>query len=214
MIMKKLILITLACLLFSNIGVAQKFDIRAYGGFNALQLTSDEGETLINGVAHEQTVSGRLGAQFGFSATFGARFFVQPGFQRAILSTKIINKNSINGLELIDQTNIRVVSVPLKVGFRLIDPEDVNFVNVRVFGGFDGSHVTSVKHSKKSDGLEEIDANDFSNLILNADFGLGIDVLFLYLDLGYQLGITPVYTGGDSAKSNAFYGNLGIRKSF
>jgi hypothetical protein len=177
-------------------------------------LTSDQGTSLIDGVLHNQKVSGRPGAQFGVALTFGSRFYVQPGFQYAILSSEVVNENTVSGKELLDETTINAISVPLKVGVRLIDPETENFFNVRVFGGFDGSHVISVDHSTKSDGLDDIDASDFSNLIVAADFGLGLDIFIFYIDMGYQLGLTPVYTGGDNAKANAFYGNIGLRLSF
>ena len=212
--MKKLSLLFFAVALASSTSFGQHFDIRAYGGFNVLQLTSDKGTSLIDGVLHSQKVSGRPGAQFGAALTFGSRFYVQPGFQYAILSSEVVNENTVSGEELLDETTINVISVPLKVGVRLIDPETENLFNVRVFGGFDGSHVVSVDHSTKSDGLGDIDDSDFSNLIVAADFGLGLDIFIFYIDMGYQLGLTPVYTGGDNAKANAFYSNIGLRLSF
>ncbi len=212
--MRKLRLLFFATLLAITCSYGQHFDIRAYGGFNVLQLTSDQGTSLIDGVLHSQKVSGRPGTQFGVALTFGSRFFVQPGFQYGIVSSEVVNENTVTGEELLDQTTINTISVPLKVGVRLIDPETENLFNVRVFGGFDGSHVISVDHSTKSNGLDDIDESDFSNLIVSADFGLGLDIFIFYIDMGYLLGITPVYTGGDNAKANAFYGNIGLRLSF
>ena len=212
--MKKISLTIFAIVLAFATSYGQHFDIRAYGGFNVLQLTSDQGNSLIDGVLHNQKVSGRPGYQFGAALTFGSRFYVQPGFQYAIISSEVVNENTVSGEELIDQTTINTISVPLKVGFRLIDPETENLFNVRVFGGFDGSHVISVDHSTKSNGIDDIDASDFSNLIMSADFGLGLDIFIFYIDMGYQLGLTPVYTGGDDSKANAFYSNIGLRLSF
>jgi hypothetical protein len=80
--------------------------------------------------------------------------------------------------------------------------------------GFDGSHILSVDHSNKSNKTADIEADDFTNLIVSADFGMGLDIFIFYVDLGYQLGLTPVYTGGDQAKANAFYSNIGLRLSF
>ena len=212
--MKKISLTIFAIVLAFATSYGQHFDIRAYGWFNVLQLTSDQGNSLIDGVLHNQKVSGRPGYQFGAALTFGSRFYVQPGFQYAIISSEVVNENTVSGEELIDQTTINTISVPLKVGFRLIDPEAENLFNVRVFGGFDGSHVISVDHSTKSNGLGDIDDSDFSNLIVSTDFGIGLDIFIFYIDMGYQLGLTPVYTGGDNAKANAFYSNIGLRLSF
>ena len=163
---------------------------------------------------HDRKVSGRPGAQFGAALTFGSRFYVQPGFQYAILTSELINENTVTEDVLKDEATINTISVPLKVGFRLINPEDENLFNVRIFGGFDGSHILSVDHSNKSNKTDDIEADDFTNLIVSADFGMGLDIFIFYIDLGYQLGLTPVYTGGDQAKANAFYSNIGLRLSF
>ncbi len=212
--MKKINLTIFAALFACAISYGQHFDIRAYGGLNVLQLTSDIGSSLINSIQHNQKVSGRPGGQVGAAVTFGSRFYVQPGIQYSLMSTEIVNETVATGNKWTDQTSIKTISVPLKAGFRLVDPATENLINVRIFGGFDGSHVLSVNHSEKSGAIDDIDKDDFSNLIVSADFGLGLDVFIFYLDMGYQLGLTPVYTGGDNAKANAFYSNFGIRLSF
>lgn len=190
------------------------FDIRAYGGLSVLQLSSDNTTSLIEGVQHDRSVTGRPGLQFGGALTFGNRFFVQPGFQYSVLSTTIVNTNTVTGNELTDETTLNIVSVPLKVGMRLINPQKENLINVRLFGGIDGHHVTKVNHSLKSNSTDQIDESDYSSLIMNADFGLGVDVWIFYADLGYQLGLTPVHSGADKSKGSAFYANLGLRFTF
>lgn len=208
----KIFYITLLAVVLSATTVfSQGFDIRAYGGANVLQLSSDVGTTIIEGVTHQRTVSGRPGYQFGGALTFGKQFYVQPGFQYSSFSTKIVNKNTVKGDELTDETRINAISVPLKVGLRIISPDVENIFNIRIFAGLDGSHVTSVNHSTKSEMIDDITTSDYSNLIMNADFGIGVDVLFFYLDLGYQLGLSPVHSGVDKSKANTFYTNLGIR---
>jgi hypothetical protein len=212
--MRKITLLLLVSLMSLTISYAQSFDIRAYGGMNVLQLTTDNGTSIINGVLHSKNVSGRPGYQFGAAVTFGERFYVQPGIEWATISTKIVNTNSSTGKELTDETTLSMFSVPLKVGFRLIDPEKENLFNVRIFAGFDGHHITKVNHITKSDAYDEITKDDYTNLIMNADFGMGIDIFIFYIDLGYQLGLSPVHTSGDMAKANSFYGNFGLRFSF
>lgn len=190
------------------------FDIRAYGGVSLLQVSSDVNTSLIDNIVHQRTVEGQPGAQAGLALTFGNRFYVQPGFQWSSLSTKIVNENNVVGTELIDETTLSVISVPLKVGLRFIDPRKENLINARLFAGIDGHHVLSVTHSTKSESTDDIDASDYSNIIMNADFGLGLDIWFLYLETGYQLGLTPFHKGGDNAKSSAFYVNAGVRITF
>ena len=91
--MKKITLIVLFSVFALSASFAQSFDIRTYGGVNILQLTTDNGTSLINGVLHHRKVSGRPGYQFGAAVTFGERFYVQPGIEWATISTKIVNKN-------------------------------------------------------------------------------------------------------------------------
>jgi|GEM_PF-1768231 len=206
--------ITLIALAFACLPAIAQIDVRAYGGVNVVQLSTDQGTSLIDEVIHNRSISGRPGYQFGAAVLFGERFYVQPGFQWTTVSTEVVNENTATGAELTDETTVSMISVPLRVGFRLIDPEVENMFNVRVWGGFDGHHVTSVDHSVNDPNTGAIDEGDYSNLIVNADFGLGIDILFFFIESGYQLGISPVYTGGDQAKANSFYANLGVRFSF
>lgn len=214
----KTIKLTLVALLISFGTMAQSeghvFDIRAYGGVSLLQVSSDVNTSFIDNVVHQRTVEGQPGAQAGIALTFGNRFYLQPGFQWSRLSTKIVNTNTVVGTELTDETTLSVISVPLKVGLRFIDPRKENLINARLFGGIDGHHVMSVTHSAKSGSTDDLDASDYSNIIMNADFGFGLDVWFLYLEAGYQLGLTPIHKGGDNAKSSAFYANAGIRITF
>lgn len=211
--MKKLIVTTAVIVLALSTSFAQHFDIRAYGGFNVLQLTSDQGNNIIDDILHSRSVSGRPGYQFGAAVTFGDRFYVQPGVQYATGTTKVVNENTVTGKEFTDETTLTMISVPLKVGVRLIDPDTENIFNVRVFGGFDGGHVMKVTHGTNSGAEGDLDEDDYSNLIMSADFGLGIDLAFIFIDMGYQLGLSPIHSGGDNAKGNTFYANLGLRIS-
>jgi len=208
----KIIYITILIVALSVTSVfSQGLDIRAYGGVNLLQLSSDVGTTIIEGVTHQRTVSGRPGYQVGAAVSFGEQFYVQPGFQYASFSTKIVSKNTVKDNELVDETQINVISIPLKVGLKIIDPKVEDIFNVRLFAGLEGSHVISVDHSIKSGVTDEITTDDYSNLIMNADFGMGVDILFFYLDVGYQLGLSQVHAGADKATANSFYTNVGIR---
>ena len=209
--MKKVYTTIFALALGLSFSFAQNLDLRLYGGVNVLQLTSDKGTTLIDGTLHHKTVSGRPGYQFGGAITFGERFYVQPGFQFTTISTKMVNKDNVTGTELIDETKVKLISVPLRFGVRLIDPEVEDAFNIRLFAGLEGHHVIGVDHTTKSGKIDDIGKDDFSNLIVNADFGMGIDILFLYIESGYQLGISPVFSNGDQAKANSFYGNIGLR---
>jgi hypothetical protein len=213
--MKKVGLILMGLVLAVASGSAQNVDVRAYGGINILSLTSDAESITIDDVIHSRVTQGRVGYQFGAAATIGSRFYIQPGVQYSVLSTEIVTESTAETADFTDQASIQVISVPLKVGLRIINPEDEDWINVRIFGGIDGHHITAINHSEQSGTIDDgLSTDDYNNLIVNADFGAGIDILFLFLDVGYQLGLTPVHPGGDDAKANSFYTNLGIRIKF
>lgn len=207
--MKKILILS-AFVLSCGLANAQ-LDLRAFGGFNILQLTSDNGTSLIDGAQHQRSISGRPGAQFGLAATFGKRFYVQPGVNWGMYTTQEVNTNSTNNTNYEDQTTISTIAVPLRFGVRVIDPETENIFNVRLFGGIVGSHVTSVNHKEKSGKIDDYKKEDFTNMIMSADFGMGIDLAFLFVDAGYHMGLSPVFRGGDNAKANSFYVNAGLR---
>lgn len=189
----------------------QHLDFRGYVGATVLQLSTDEEQSLIDGVLHDRSLRGRPGVQAGISLSVGNQFYVEPGLQYSSLSVSVTNINTTSGLELLDKSTLHVVSVPLKAGVKVINPDVEDIVNVRLFGGLDGHHVLSVNHREKSGSIDDIEVEDFHNLIMNADIGIGLDVAIISLEAGYQLGITPVYTNGDTGKANMFYANIGIR---
>lgn len=177
-----------------------------------MQLTSDEGTTLIDGVLHNNQVSGRPGYEFGAGVTFGKKFYVQPSLKYTSFSLESVNISTENDTKYEDLTAVNSFSIPLKVGFRMINPEVEDLFNIRIFGGLDGQHVLSVNHTEKSGKVDDISKDDFNSLIIHGDLGMGIDLSIFYLDLGYQIGITPVYTTGENhATANTFYANLGLR---
>lgn len=186
-------------------------DLRAFVGFNTLQLSTEKSSSMIDGKVFDRSVIGRLGAQSGFAITFGKQFFVQPGISWNSFSFEEHNENAISGEKYIDRTILTAISVPLRVGVRVIPPSVENMVNIRVFGGIIGNHVTGVNHKEKSGKVADIDKTDFTNMIINADFGMGLDLFIFFVDAGYQMGLTPVFRQGDKSKANAFYLNGGLR---
>lgn len=208
--MKKLLLSTVMFMSFIILS-AQHADIRAYGGLNLLQLTTDDGSSFIDGIVHDQSVSGRPGWQLGGSLTFGNHFFFQPGFQYGRVSTEIINTNDSLGTKYEDANKVSMISVPLKVGFRFLNPEEADLFNLRIYAGIYGHHITSVKHTTISGKIVEKSTSDYQNIIFNADFGAGVDFLFLFSDVGYQLGLSPVFQNESGSKANSFYATLGVK---
>jgi hypothetical protein len=212
--MKNLKISIILSLLITQYSIAQKIDVRGYGGLSVIQISTDNTSNLIDDIIYKRSVNGRPGFQTGIAITVGERFYLQPGIQWSHLSKEIIHINAINQETFLDKISIRSISVPLKVGMRLLSSKSTNLVNLRVFGGLDGLHVQEVKHKIKSGLSGAFDAESYSNLIMNADLGMGVDFLFMFADVGYQIGLTPVFNGTDKSKATAFYTNFGLRLKF
>ncbi len=190
-------------------------DIRFFAGFNVTKLTSDQNNTEIDSVDHTTSYSGRPGFELGLAATFGNRFYIQPGLKFSQISAEVINESNIDEKKFEDLTTVSILTVPLKVGFRLINQDTEDFLNIRVFAGLDGLFVLGVNHNEKSEKIDDLSKDDFQNIIFNGELGAGIDLWIFYLDLGFQIGLTPVFAQSEiDVKANTFYSNLGVRIKF
>ena len=204
----------LVCSFVFNTLNAQNLDVRGYFGFSVLELTNGHDNfALIDDIIHRRKVNGSSGYQFGVAATFGKQFYVQPGVAWTTMNATIKDLNSQTGEEFESSPKVSVISVPLSVGFRLINPETENLINVRIFGGLVGHHVTNVENSS-GDHLQ-LEKDDFKNLLIATDFGLGLDVWFLFLDVGYEIGLSHMLNeGGNDTKHSRFFGNIGVKIGF
>jgi hypothetical protein len=197
----------LVVVLFANT-MAQNFDIRGYAGWNISQYINSHSEKLIDDIVYYTTLSGRPGYQLGASILYGDRFLIQSGLEYSMLSTKITNKNIDN--EYIDEIKLNVISIPIKLNIKIFNPKYDNNFNIRVFGGLYNKLSINTNHHKKS-GISNDYLNKFTNFMLNADVGMGLDIFFLFIDTGYQIGLTPAYNDGSSTTGNMFYTNFGIK---
>ena len=192
----------------------QKFDLRGHIGFSVMELSNEGASDVINGITYDTKLSGRPGLQTGVAVTIGERFYVQPGIQWTNWSQKITHISQLDNQEFVDNVKFSTLSVPIKVGTRLLSKESTNLVNVRIFAGLDGHHIQTLNHRKQSGLINELTTDDYSQLIVNADLGMGVDFLFMFADLGYQIGLSSTDHGIDKAKANIFYTNFGLRLKF
>ncbi len=188
-------------------------DIRVFGGLNLSSLSTEGTQiTLIDSVIHTKGVDAELGYQGGISFTYGNHFYVSPGlwYTKFTLNSFLIDETQNNDdVDFETQSNISMISIPIRFGFRFINPQDENILNVRLFGGFTGQHVLSVNTS--GDSEIKLDKDDYENLIVSGTAGLGVDVLFLFLDLGYDLGLTNFEKSNDKSRHNSMFINLGAK---
>ena len=150
-------------------------------------------------------VSGRAGYQFGGGVLIGDKFYVEPGIQFGRSSRTItIADGEVSGDIAFDQN---FVKIPVYAGYHLLGHESDMFA-LRVFAG-----PAVLIPGKITKG--DINKDNIANAVWAADVGVGLDVLFLFVEFNYEHSFTDHFTDGSSdAKHNAFVINAGVHFDF
>jgi len=176
-----------------------QFEVKGFLGMNFSSLT-DVGEGF--------TQSPEIGYQLGASVLIGTTWFLEPGVTYSV-SSQAIEESSITNSDPFSN-KITGVKVPLNFGYRFFGGTQ-NLLNLRLFAGASANFVTGINIEDIS-----IDKEFYNSILWNANVGAGLDVWFLFLDLGYEIGLSDTFKGEDvlSTKMNTFYINVGGRIKF
>lgn len=197
--MKKILLSLVLIAIFAG-ALSAQLTLRPYVGVNANSLSEDLGD-----LAEWKS---KIGYQVGADLQIGSKFYVQPGVQLEFAKNKIEPK--IAGAESSDfkRTHLRI---PVMVGYAFGEV-DGNLA-ARVFTGPNASIVMAA----------EVDDEDIKDELKSAVFGwnigVGLDFSILFVDLGYQIGLSDVFDdlgigAENGSRGNAFYANAGVRVRF
>ncbi len=193
--MKKIVIIALG-LLLSNYAFSQ-FTINPQAGLTASMLTTDPEGT---------EASGRVGYTFGASVRMGDKIYFNPGLFWVRSSNELTSKSNletgINFGDIRDNASINMIHIPLQAGVKVINTKPFA---LRLAAGPSLSWVTDVK-----DNAFGLTKEAYNERIWGAKFGAGVDLLFLTVDLNYELGITELYKTSD-AKNNMLSLTAGIK---
>lgn len=188
-------------------------DIRIFGGVNVGSVSTEGTRfTIVNGKDHKKSIEGQLGYQGGLSMTIGNHFYISPGlwYSTFTSNTFLIEEGKENDdIDFEKETTISTIALPVRLGFRLINPNTENIFNIRIYGGVTGAHVLSVNH--KGDDEIKLSEKDFETLFVSGTAGLGVDVLFFFLDAGYDIGLTGYEKNADKSRHNSMFVNLGVK---
>ena len=191
--MKKIIFSAIIIAAFSISSFSQT-TVKVAFGLNTSVLSTDE---------TKWTNESRVGFQTGGSWLLGNKLYFEPGIYWATISSDLVHKEdaSINFLN-----KISMVRIPVFAGYHLVGDASESFFNLRVFGGPSASFITKVE-------THDLLKDDFSKVLWGVDVGVGINVWWLFLDIGYEWGLNNVYSHDDhgSAKAKALWTNLGVR---
>ncbi len=167
-----------------------QLSFKPHFGFNWSQLSTEP---------QDFKQEGRPGFQLGVGLRIGGQWYIEPAAQWAFISTDLVHANDAsNDIE----SSVNLFRVPLMFGYDFM--EKSNLVNVRLFTGPSAAFVLSTT------GTNAPDKDAYASTIWGWDIGAGVDIWFVYLELSYEIGLSPVFdTELSDATNNAFIITLG-----
>jgi len=193
--MKKLILLT-ATFVICSLAYAQipGFNIGPKVGATFSKFTTDQDQI---------TEELKSTFHFGAFARIGKKVYLQP-------ELVVMNRSGLLKTDLIDgsSNSIKITSIdlPVLLGVKVID---LKATNIRVMAGPVAS-LTLNKEISIENWENTINRDDFRNANWGIQFGAGADLLFLTLDLRYEIGMNDVSKlDGFDLKNNMFIISLG-----
>ena len=146
----------------------------------------------------------QAGYQFGAGVLIGEKFYVEPGVQ-FVRNARVV---SLDGVEDVDFAQ-NFVKIPVYAGYHLLGHESGPLA-LRVFAGPAASIAGKVKK-----GEDQISKDDIKNAHFMLDAGIGVDILFLLVELNYEYALTDYFVDeAHESKHSAFIINAGIHIDF
>lgn len=193
--MKKMFLLGLLLLALQSVPAQVTFNPKV--GVNASGL-----DARINDFKSEA----RAGWNAGFDLRIGDRMvFFQPGVHIHNMNAELSQEPALDDVSFLrDETTIQLVKFPLNLGLRLTGTNGL--LNIYALGGITPTLLAGVRESSTL-SLTESDINDFT---YGANIGAGVDLLFLTLDVRYEIGLNDFYVDSPG-KNNILTASVGIR---
>jgi hypothetical protein len=149
----------------------------------------------------------RVGWNAGLDFRIGSRgpVFLYPGIQFNNYTARLITNISKDpSLRFQDETTIQAIKAPLDLGIRLNRKNAL--LNLVLRGGVTPTMIVGVQE-KNGIAFNKSSLNQFT---WGANAGLSLDVLFLTVDLNYELGLNN-YFATAQGRNNVFSVSAGIR---
>jgi hypothetical protein len=196
--------------LFFTLFVTSSFLAGAQGiGFSIGPKIGYNSNTLTDNLDSVRT-SIKNSLQIGAFMRIGSKFYFQPEANYQVVSGTL-NKSNGSSIQSQDYT-LKSVKIPAILGYKLINK---GIFNLRLLAGPAFTFILD-KNLDPADmgGLWPLQSkDDLKNSVWSAQMGAGMDVLFMTLDVRYELGIENLYNGSNdlSLKNNMFNVSLGIK---
>lgn len=179
-------------------------EIRLGGGYSGSKVDADGSENW----------KGRAGYQYGLEVLLGNRFFLKPGLYMQVrnldYTTVGVGQDGVsNGITTETRYTSKALRIPLMGGIRLLDPTvDAKGFNLYVTGG-----PTALIGLSTNTGENSLSFTTRSTQWY-LGFGAGAEYRFLFLDAGYDVGMTNMFNGdgiNTNPRINNSYITAGLR---
>lgn len=193
--MKKLVFI--AAIAFSMVyTVRGQFEIKGLVGINFASLANPPSGS---------DWQAQAGYQFGGGVLIGEKFYVEPGIQ-FVRNSRVVTP--VNVEEEFDFSQ-NLVKIPVYAGYHLLGHESGPLA-LRLFAGPAVSVAGKIKK-----GEDQITKDDIKNAHFMVDAGVGLDILFLFVEFNYEYAFTPYFTDeAFDSNHSGFLINAGIHIDF
>lgn len=178
-------------------------EIRLGGGYAGSIVNSDASDNW----------KGRGGYQYGLDVLIGGRFFLKPGIYMQVRNLDFTTQGlgddgRPNGITTETRYESKALRIPVMGGIRLLDNDNTTDFNLYVTGG-----PTALIGLSTDVGDNSLSFNTRSTQWY-IGFGLGAEYRFIFLDAGYDVGMSNVFSGdgiNTNPRVNNMYVTAGLR---
>ena len=192
--MKKYLLLLSLFLLLAGSSFAQ-LELKALVGTNFSSISNPP-----DGV----DFAAKAGYQFGAGLLIGNKFYIEPGIQ-FVRNSKTVTTGTTD--VKFDQN---FVKIPVYAGYHILGSEDKNLLALRVFAG-PAAYIAG----KVKSGDDQITKDDINNMNWMFEAGLGVDILFFFVEANYEVGLSKFFTKDNwESKHRGVVLNAGVHIDF
>jgi len=180
------------------LGSYAQLTVKPHLGFNFSRLSTEP--------VNYESPSARPGGMLGIGFKFGESWYLEPGIQLTSMSWDMVHSTD---QDLDYSPFINGIRVPFVGGYQFGSNDAL--VNFRVFAGLSAQFILDVDQPNISDEVPQ--PEDFTGTIWGANVGMGLDIWFLYLELGYDAGLSKYFQNTakfGEGKNNMLWLTLGV----
>lgn len=183
--------------------------VAGMGAMNAqLELKALVGTNFSTFTDGDSDVSAKAGYQIGAGLLIGDKFYVEPGLQ-FVKNSKTFTVEQAGDITFTQS----FVKIPVYLGYHILGSES-DPIALRLFAGPAISISGSIGGD---DDAHQITKDDVKNAVWAIDAGVGLDILFLFVEVNYERAFTDHFSDvffNSNPKNSTFLINAGVHFDF